>query len=62
MMPVRVLEDSPIAYYRFDEAVGTTVAIDHSGNANHGTFSPTGIMLGVPGGKEIRPHCLAVVE
>ena len=43
-----VLADSPILYYRFDEASGATSAVDLSGNGNTGTYqnSPT---LGVPG-------------
>lgn len=44
-----ILADSPIAYYRLNEAPGATTAKDLSGNANNGTFSPTGITLGVPG-------------
>jgi hypothetical protein len=58
VIPVRVLEDSPIAYYRFDEAAGATVAVDHSGNGNDGTFSPNGVTLGVSGVEEDTADCL----
>jgi hypothetical protein len=47
-----VLADSPIAYYRLNEAPGTpgtTRAADWSGHENHGAVSPTGITFGVNG-------------
>lgn len=44
-----VLRDHPIAFYRLNEAAGATSTADASGNGNHGTLSPTGVTLGVPG-------------
>ena len=43
-----VLADSPIAYYRLDEASGTTMC-DSSSSANNGTYSSTGLTHGVAG-------------
>jgi len=40
-----VLADNPLVYYRFEEAVGATVAVDSSGNGNHGTYVG-GVTLG----------------
>ena len=37
-----ILEDSPVAYYRCDDASGTTLT-DASGNARNGTISATGV-------------------
>jgi hypothetical protein len=45
--PTDVLADAPIAYYRQDDVVGTTMT-DSSGNARHGTYvnsPPTGASL-----------------
>lgn len=43
-----VLADAPLAYYRFDEPDGSTVAIDLSGSGHDGTFVGSPI-FGVPG-------------
>jgi hypothetical protein len=43
-----VLADSPLGYYRFGEASGTT-AVDASGNGNTGTISSSGVVYGVAG-------------
>lgn len=43
-----VLADVPKAYYRFDEASGTT-ANDSSGNAYNGTYNSTGVTLAQAG-------------
>lgn len=43
-----VLADSPKAYYRFDEASGTT-ATDSSGNGFNGTYASSGVTLAQPG-------------
>jgi hypothetical protein len=43
-----VMNDSPVAYYRLDEASGTT-AIDASGNGYTGTYSGSGVTYGVAG-------------
>ena len=44
-----VLADTPIGYWRLNEMPGAITALDISGNANHGTYSATGITLGQPG-------------
>lgn len=46
--PVAVLADSPTAYYRMQEPTvgGGALAIDLSGNANHATYSATGVSSG----------------
>ena len=41
----QVLADTPIAYYRLDESLGASTAMDSSGQANHGSASQTGITL-----------------
>lgn len=46
--PQAVLADSPIAYYRLDEASGTTMC-DASNSANNGTYNSSGITYGVTG-------------
>jgi len=43
-----VLADKPQAYYRFDEASGTT-ANDQSGNGYNGTYAASGVTLAQPG-------------
>jgi concanavalin A-like lectin/glucanase superfamily protein len=43
-----VLADSPIAYYRLNEAAGTTLC-DSSSSAADGTYNASGITYGVPG-------------
>jgi hypothetical protein len=43
----QVLEDDPVAYWRFDETSGTTAA-DSSGHGNDATYQG-GVTLGVPG-------------
>ncbi len=43
-----VLADDPIAYWRFGEAPGATVAVD-AAVGHDGTYSATGITLGTPG-------------
>ena len=43
--PTSVLSGSPIAYYRLDEAAGTTM-VDSSGNGHDGTYSAGGVTLG----------------
>ena len=40
-----ILEDSPVAYYRCDDASGTTLT-DSSGNARNGTITATGVTYG----------------
>ena len=43
-----VLADSPLVYYRLDEASGTT-ATDSSGSGHNGTYSATGVTYSVTG-------------
>jgi hypothetical protein len=43
-----VLADSPVAYYRLDEAAGPTLC-DASPNHNQGTFAASGVTHGRPG-------------
>ncbi len=43
-----ILADSPVAYWRFNEAPGAATAVDASGNGNNATYSGT-VMLGQPG-------------
>lgn len=40
-----VLADSPVAFYRLDESIGTVMA-DSSGNGRNGTYAASGIALG----------------
>lgn len=44
-----VLGDDPVLYYRLDEMPGNTVAHDLSTTGDNGTYSSTGVSLGVPG-------------
>ena len=43
-----VLADHPAGYYRFDEAAGSSVALDSSGLENHGDYVGP-VTLGAPG-------------
>src|SRR5579883_2948981 len=43
-----VFADSPVAYYRLDEASGA-VLCDSSSSANNGTYNASGITYGVAG-------------
>ncbi len=45
---VEVLADRPVAYYRFNERLGSTTVRDSSGHNHQGTVSATGVKLGVP--------------
>ncbi len=44
-----VLADAPNAWWRMSELPGAATALDASGNANHGSYSATGITLGIAG-------------
>jgi hypothetical protein len=44
-----VMADKPLAYWRFDEDAGSTVAYDSSGNGNTLTFGGSDVELGVKG-------------
>ena len=44
-----VLADSPLAYFRLRELAATPIAADASGNENHATVPPTGIVFGASG-------------
>ncbi len=44
-----VLADAPNAWWRMSELPGAGMALDASGNANHGSYSATGITLGIAG-------------
>lgn len=44
-----VLADAPNAWWRMSELPGAGIALDASGNANHGSYSATGITLGLAG-------------
>ncbi len=44
-----VLADSPLRYYRLDEAPGATSVADSSGHSATGTVSATGVTLGTAG-------------
>jgi uncharacterized repeat protein (TIGR01451 family) len=46
--PTAVLADNPVAYYRLDEAVGSTVAMDASGRGHSGAYERSPV-LGMPG-------------
>lgn len=43
-----VLADNPTGYWQLNDAVGSSVAADSSGNGNNGTYEG-GVVLGVPG-------------
>jgi len=43
-----VLADQPVAYYRLNDAIGSSLASDSSGNGNHGLVSGN-VVFGVPG-------------
>ena len=44
-----VLADAPNAWWRMSELPGASTALDASGNANHGTYSASGMALGIAG-------------
>ena len=44
-----VLADAPNAWWRMSELPGASTALDASGNAHHGTYSASGIALGIAG-------------
>jgi len=47
---IEVLADNPVAFYRFNETPGATVALDASPNGNHATYAGTILpTLGVTG-------------
>ncbi|MDB2430364.1 lamin tail domain-containing protein, partial [Akkermansiaceae bacterium] len=47
---VEVLADNPVAFYRFNETPGATVALDASPNGNHATYAGTVLpTLGITG-------------
>jgi hypothetical protein len=50
--PRQVLNDGPVAYFRLDEASGTTTAYDYVGG-NNGTY--TNVTLGIPGYNSAAP-------
>jgi hypothetical protein len=43
-----VLADSPVGYWRFGETLGSTVAVDETGQGSDGAYLQA-VTLGVPG-------------
>lgn len=48
--PQAVLNDSPLFYYRFEDAAGSVTALDSSGNNRRGVFAPQATAFGTTEG------------